>query len=79
MIQRPLCLQSISFTGFCEAPERGISGPIRFSIEPGAYMTCLELPAKVIESIEAYEKRTGVDRSSLLSLALKESSPVEKR
>jgi hypothetical protein len=33
--------------------------------------TRLELPAKVIDSIEAYEKRTGVDRSSLLSLALK--------
>ena len=35
MTQRPLCSRSISFTGFYEAQEGGISGPIRFSIEPG--------------------------------------------
>ena len=35
MTQRPLCSRSISFTGFYEAREGGISGPIRFSIEPG--------------------------------------------
>jgi hypothetical protein len=36
MIQRPPCLRSISFTGFYEALERGISGPIRFSIKLGS-------------------------------------------
>ena len=35
MTQRPLCSRLISFTGFYEAQEGGISGPIRFSIEPG--------------------------------------------
>ena len=34
MIQRPLCLRLISLTGFYERRERGISGPIRSSIEP---------------------------------------------
>ena len=34
---QPLCLQSISLTGFYvyEALERAISGPIRSSVEPG--------------------------------------------
>ena len=43
-IQRPLCLQSISFTGFCEARERGISEPIRFSIEPGTSAVIFRTP-----------------------------------
>ena len=38
MIRRRLCWPSISFTGFCEAQEAGISGPIRFSIELGNFV-----------------------------------------
>jgi hypothetical protein len=33
-----VCWPSISFTGFCEAQEAGISGPIRFSIELGNFV-----------------------------------------